>query len=88
MDKLPPGLMEVLKPFLGPSWVVYGTNYRKAIFIFIRSGLHCKQAGSWGGGQLLDVQISSLGLSFQEGALPQRPCMLSHLLTLSLVTII
>ncbi|XP_032758623.1 prosalusin isoform X2 [Rattus rattus] len=35
MDKLPPGLMEVLKPFLGPSWVVYGTNYRKAIFIFI-----------------------------------------------------
>uniref|UniRef100_A0A8C6QIM7 Torsin family 2 member A n=1 Tax=Nannospalax galili TaxID=1026970 RepID=A0A8C6QIM7_NANGA len=36
MDKLPPGLMEVLRPFLGPSWVVYGTNYRKAIFIFIR----------------------------------------------------
>ncbi|XP_069913256.1 prosalusin isoform X4 [Oryctolagus cuniculus] len=35
MDKLPPGLMEVLRPFLGPSWVVYGTNYRKAIFIFI-----------------------------------------------------
>lgn len=35
MDKLPPGLMEVLQPFLGPSWVVYGTNYRKAIFIFI-----------------------------------------------------
>lgn len=36
VDKLPPGLMEVLQPFLGPSWVVYGTNYRKAIFIFIR----------------------------------------------------
>ncbi|XP_042130793.1 prosalusin isoform X3 [Peromyscus maniculatus bairdii] len=35
MDKLPPGLMEVLQPFLGPSWVVYGTNYRKAMFIFI-----------------------------------------------------
>ncbi|KAL1786509.1 prosalusin isoform X1 [Sigmodon hispidus] len=35
MDKMPPGLMEVLQPFLGPSWVVYGTNYRKAIFIFI-----------------------------------------------------
>ncbi|XP_058380105.1 prosalusin isoform X3 [Diceros bicornis minor] len=35
MDKLAPGLMEVLRPFLGPSWVVYGTNYRKAIFIFI-----------------------------------------------------
>lgn len=36
MDKLAPGLMEVLQPFLGSSWVVYGTNYRKAIFIFIR----------------------------------------------------
>uniref|UniRef100_F7DPD7 Torsin n=1 Tax=Equus caballus TaxID=9796 RepID=F7DPD7_HORSE len=35
MDKLTPGLMEVLRPFLGSSWVVYGTNYRKAIFIFI-----------------------------------------------------
>ncbi|XP_004613364.1 prosalusin isoform X1 [Sorex araneus] len=35
MDELAPGLMEVLRPFLGPSWVVYGTNYRKAIFIFI-----------------------------------------------------
>lgn len=38
MDKLTPGLMEVLRPFLGSSWVVYGTNYRKAIFIFIRWG--------------------------------------------------
>lgn len=36
MDKLAPGLMEVLRPFLGSSWVVFGTNYRKAIFIFIR----------------------------------------------------
>lgn len=36
MDKLTPGLMEVLLPFLGSSWVVFGTNYRKAIFIFIR----------------------------------------------------
>ncbi|XP_012576830.1 PREDICTED: prosalusin isoform X3 [Condylura cristata] len=36
MDELAPGLMEVLRPFLGSSWVVYGTNYRKAIFIFIR----------------------------------------------------
>ncbi|CAD7667974.1 unnamed protein product [Nyctereutes procyonoides] len=35
MDKLAPGLMEVLRPFLGSSWVVFGTNYRKAIFIFI-----------------------------------------------------
>ncbi|XP_011362552.1 prosalusin isoform X1 [Pteropus vampyrus] len=35
MDKLAPGLMEVLRPFLGSSSVVFGTNYRKAIFIFI-----------------------------------------------------
>ncbi|EFB15678.1 hypothetical protein PANDA_004446, partial [Ailuropoda melanoleuca] len=35
MDKLDPGLMEVLQPFLGSSWVVFGTNYRKAIFMFI-----------------------------------------------------
>ncbi|XP_033923878.1 prosalusin [Melopsittacus undulatus] len=35
MDKMHPGLIDVILPFLGPSWVVYGTNYRKAIFIFI-----------------------------------------------------
>ncbi|KAL8174695.1 UNVERIFIED_CONTAM: Torsin-2A [Gekko kuhli] len=35
MDKMHPGLIDVIAPFLGPSWVVYGTNYRKAIFIFI-----------------------------------------------------
>jgi hypothetical protein len=32
---------------------VYGTNYRKAIFIFIRSGLYCKQVGVEG--HLLEV---------------------------------
>ncbi|XP_038601612.1 prosalusin [Tachyglossus aculeatus] len=35
MDKMHPGLIDVLRPFLGPSWVLFGTNYRKAIFIFI-----------------------------------------------------
>ncbi|XP_060106415.1 prosalusin isoform X2 [Heteronotia binoei] len=35
MDKMHPGLIDVILPFLGPSWVMYGTNYRKAIFIFI-----------------------------------------------------
>lgn len=47
MDKMPPGLMEVLRPFLGSSWVVYGTNYRKAIFIFIRWGPALQRA-RWG----------------------------------------
>ncbi|KAH0615568.1 hypothetical protein JD844_005009, partial [Phrynosoma platyrhinos] len=35
MDRMPPGLIDVIIPFLGSSWVVFGTNYRKAIFIFI-----------------------------------------------------
>uniref|UniRef100_A0A8C5N2P7 Torsin n=1 Tax=Leptobrachium leishanense TaxID=445787 RepID=A0A8C5N2P7_9ANUR len=35
MDKMHPGIINVIAPFLGPSWVVYGSNYRKAIFIFI-----------------------------------------------------
>ncbi|MBN3276820.1 TOR2A protein, partial [Polyodon spathula] len=36
MDKMPPGLIDVLVPFLGSSHVVYQTNYRKAIYVFIR----------------------------------------------------
>lgn len=35
MEKMPPGLIDVLEPFLGPSHVVFRTNYRKAIYIFI-----------------------------------------------------
>uniref|UniRef100_A0A8C6TZE9 Torsin family 2 member A n=1 Tax=Neogobius melanostomus TaxID=47308 RepID=A0A8C6TZE9_9GOBI len=35
MDKMPPGLVDVLEPFLGPFHVVYSTNYRKAIYVFI-----------------------------------------------------
>ena len=35
LEKMPPGLVDVLEPFLGPSHVVFGTNYRKAIYIFI-----------------------------------------------------
>lgn len=35
MEKMPPDLIDVLKPFLGPSHVVFRTNYRKAIYIFI-----------------------------------------------------
>ena len=36
MEKMPPGLIDVLEPFLGPSHVVFRTNYRKAIYVFIR----------------------------------------------------
>ncbi|CAG5919402.1 prosalusin [Menidia menidia] len=35
MEKMPPGLIDVLEPFLGPSHVVFRTNYRKALYIFI-----------------------------------------------------
>ncbi|KAM9393364.1 prosalusin [Pholidichthys leucotaenia] len=35
MEKMPIGLIDVLEPFLGPVHVVYGTNYRKAIYVFI-----------------------------------------------------
>ncbi|XP_024908742.1 prosalusin isoform X2 [Cynoglossus semilaevis] len=36
METMPSGLIDVLEPFLGPAHVVFGTNYRKAIYIFIR----------------------------------------------------
>lgn len=32
---MPAGLIDVLEPFLGPSHVVFRTNYRKAIYVFI-----------------------------------------------------
>ncbi|KAM6965403.1 prosalusin [Aplochiton taeniatus] len=35
MEKMPPGVIDVLGPFLGPSHVVFSTNYRKAFYIFI-----------------------------------------------------
>lgn len=35
MERMPPGLIDVLEPFLGPSHVVFRTNYRKAIYVFI-----------------------------------------------------
>ncbi|RVE68734.1 hypothetical protein OJAV_G00094410 [Oryzias javanicus] len=35
MEKMPPGLVDVLEPFLGPSHIVFCTNYRKAVYVFI-----------------------------------------------------
>ncbi|XP_075903202.1 prosalusin [Nelusetta ayraudi] len=35
MEKMPVGLIDVLEPFLGPFHIVFRTNYRKAIYIFI-----------------------------------------------------
>lgn len=35
MDKMHPGLIDAIKPFLGDTHVMYGTDYRKAMFIFI-----------------------------------------------------
>ncbi|XP_021461253.2 prosalusin isoform X1 [Oncorhynchus mykiss] len=54
MENMPPGVIDILKPFLGPSHTVFGTNYRKAIYIFIstigeevihRMALETRQAG-------------------------------------------
>lgn len=42
MEKMPSGLVDVLEPFLGPSHVVFRTNYRKAIYIFIRCDTHTR----------------------------------------------
>ncbi|KAG5261043.1 hypothetical protein AALO_G00299330 [Alosa alosa] len=37
MERMPSGLIDVLEPYLGPLHVVYQTNYRKAIYVFISS---------------------------------------------------
>uniref|UniRef100_A0A2K5P2U8 Torsin family 2 member A n=1 Tax=Cercocebus atys TaxID=9531 RepID=A0A2K5P2U8_CERAT len=69
MDKMPPGLMEVLRPFLGSSWVVYGTNYRKAIFIFIRWGAALQRA-RWGATSQR-FSSTALGLCSQQNPIPR-----------------
>ncbi|KAJ8006070.1 hypothetical protein DPEC_G00124440 [Dallia pectoralis] len=54
MEKMPPGVIDIVAQFLGPSHSVFGTNYRKAIYIFIstigeevinRIALETRQAG-------------------------------------------
>nr|XP_057926833.1 prosalusin [Doryrhamphus excisus] len=54
MEKMQRGLIDVLEPFLGPSHVVFRTNYRKAIYVFIstageevvnKAALEQRQAG-------------------------------------------
>ncbi|XP_061752431.1 prosalusin isoform X5 [Nerophis ophidion] len=50
MERMPRGLVDVLEPFLGPSHVVFGTNYRKALYVFIRSApipVLARQARTW-----------------------------------------
>lgn len=37
MEKMPPGVIDVLEPHLGPFHILFQTNYRKAIYIFISS---------------------------------------------------
>ncbi|XP_074526473.1 prosalusin [Halichoeres trimaculatus] len=54
MEKMPAGVVDILEPFLGPSHVVFRTNYRKAIYVFIsttgeevinKAALENRQAG-------------------------------------------
>ncbi|XP_023656971.2 prosalusin [Paramormyrops kingsleyae] len=35
MENMPPGVIDVLVPFLGPDHVLFQTNYRKAMYIFM-----------------------------------------------------
>ncbi|XP_008302088.1 prosalusin [Stegastes partitus] len=65
MEKMPPGLVDVLEPFLGPSHVVFRTNYRKAIYVFISTAgeevinkvaLENRQAGR----EREDIKLSDL----------------------------
>ncbi|XP_069039454.1 prosalusin [Lepisosteus oculatus] len=56
MEEMPPGLIDVLAPFLGPSHVVFQTNYRKAIYIFI----------STAGEELINQRALETRLSGQE----------------------
>ncbi|XP_061460167.1 prosalusin [Rhineura floridana] len=65
MDKMHPGLIDVIIPFLGPSWVVFGTNYRKAIFIFVSNA----------GGE----QINQMALEFWRARKDQEEISLEDL---------
>ncbi|KAG7481108.1 hypothetical protein MATL_G00063220 [Megalops atlanticus] len=71
METMPLGVIDVLAPFLGPSHVVFQTNYRKAIYIFISTTgediinkltLETRQAGK----EREDIQLLDL-----EAALSQ-----------------
>lgn len=44
MDKLHPGIIDAIKPFLDYYEQVDGISYRKAVFIFLRSAKEASQA--------------------------------------------
>ena len=46
IDKMPPGLMDTIKPYLEYYDNLNGVNYRKAIFLFLRSVSTFSQ-GAW-----------------------------------------
>ncbi|KAG9354426.1 hypothetical protein JZ751_001135 [Albula glossodonta] len=71
MERMPPGVMDVLVPFLGPSHVVFQTNYRKAIYIFISTAgekiinklaMETRQAGK----EREDIQLWDLESSLKQ----------------------
>ncbi|KAG5840944.1 prosalusin [Anguilla rostrata] len=71
MERMPPGVIDVLVPFLGPSHVVFQTNYRKAIYIFISTAgqevinklaLETRQAGK----EREDIQLGDLETSLAQ----------------------
>lgn len=71
MEKMPPGVIDILEPFLGPSHVVFQTNYRKAIYVFISTtggnvinslALKVRQAG----GEREDITLGDLEDSISQ----------------------
>ncbi|XP_061116044.1 prosalusin isoform X2 [Conger conger] len=71
MERMPPGVTDVLVPFLGPSHVMFRTNYRKAIYIFISTAgqevinklvLETRQAGK----EREDIQLRDLDASLAQ----------------------
>ncbi|KAJ8415466.1 hypothetical protein AAFF_G00424460 [Aldrovandia affinis] len=77
MEMMPPGVIDVLVPFLGPSHVVFQTNYRKAIYIFISTAgeevinkvtLEKRQAGK----EREDIQLGDLEASLAQAVFDNK----------------
>ncbi|XP_012862832.2 torsin-1B, partial [Echinops telfairi] len=68
MDKLHPGLIDAIKPFLDYYEQIDGVSYRKAIFIFLRSARGA--GGLWHSGlidkNLIDYYIPFLPLEYRH----------------------
>ncbi|KAM8933722.1 prosalusin [Pelodytes ibericus] len=95
MDKMHPGIIDVIAPFLGPSWVVYGTNYKKAIFIFISNAggddINRVALDFWRDRKdREDIQLSDLESAISKAVVsnPEHGFWQSQIITQSLIDVI